>query len=201
MQMSDHFAGMPLILASGSPRRKALLEACEVPFTVVVSEADESFPSTLSVADVPEYIAGNKAKAVARLVSDESIILAADTIVVVEKEIIGKPVDEQDAKRMLRLLSGKTHLVYTGVVLIRGDQKIAFTECTEVEFYALTDQQIDYYVEKFQPLDKAGAYGIQEWIGYIGIKMISGDYYNVMGLPVSRLMLEIQKFISDNTVI
>lgn len=195
MQLSTYFAGSPLILASGSPRRKDLLAASEVPFTVLVSDADESYPAELAVEKVPEFIAVNKALAVAEKANPGSVVLAADTVVVVDNLIIGKPEDDADAVRMLHMLSGRTHYVYTGVVILQGDRVHGFTEATQVEFYPLTSEEIEYYVRKFSPFDKAGAYGIQEWIGYIGVKNIIGDYYNVMGLPISRVVRELQRFI------
>ena len=196
MQLTSYFAEFPLILASGSPRRKDLLAASEIPFTVLVSDADESYPHELAVERVPEFIAVNKALAVADKARPGSIVLAADTIVVVDKLIIGKPEDGADAVRMLNLLSGRTHQVYTGVAILQGDRIHGFTETTQVEFYPLTSEEINYYVRKFSPLDKAGAYGIQEWIGYIGVKNIIGDYYNVMGLPISRVIRELQDFLA-----
>jgi septum formation protein len=195
VQLSSYFAGSPLVLASGSPRRKDLLAAAEIPFRVQVSDADESYPAELVAEKVPEFIAVNKALAVADKAESGSVILAADTVVVVDDLIIGKPENNADAVRMLHILSGRTHQVYTGVVILQGDRIHGFTEVTQVEFYPLTEKEIEYYVSKFSPLDKAGAYGIQEWIGYIGVKNINGDYYNVMGLPISRVVRELQRFI------
>jgi septum formation protein len=195
VQLSSYFAEFPLILASGSPRRKDLLAAAEIPFNVLVSDAVESYPDQLAVERVPEFIATNKALATADRADTESVILAADTVVVIDNKIIGKPEDAADAVRMLHLLSGRTHHVYTGVVILQGDRIHGFTEITEVEFYPLSSEAIGHYVNKFSPLDKAGAYGIQEWIGYIGVKKITGDYYNVMGLPISRVVRELQDFL------
>lgn len=190
---SDSLLGFPsIILASQSPRRKQLLEWAEVPFKVLVKETDESFPDDYDVAKAAIHIARNKALAV---ISSNEItvpVLAADTIVVLENQIIGKPKDRDDAVSILMRLSGKKHQVITGVVIINGDQEIAFAETTEVHFHPITLQQIEFYVDKYQPYDKAGAYAIQEWIGVVGIKEIQGDFYNVMGLPVSRVVQALQ---------
>jgi septum formation protein len=185
-----------IILASASPRRKQLLELAEIPFEIMVSNIDESHPAELSSSQVAMHIAENKAVAVQKnLDSNESkTILAADTVVVLEKQILGKPVDRQDAIKMLSKLSGKTHRVITGVCLLLSSTKHIFAEETEVEFLSLSKEQIEYYVDHFKPYDKAGAYAIQEWIGVVGIKLIKGDFYNVMGLPVSRVVKELEKF-------
>ncbi len=176
-----------IILASQSPRRKQLLEWAEIDFDVEVSAVDETFPTTLPIKEVPVFIARNKAKAVQQKRNDNSIILAADTIVVLNNEVITKPADRNDAIRILQSLSGKKHQVITGVALLRREEEINFADITEVEFHDLTIDQIIFYVDKYNPYDKAGAYAIQEWIGVIGIKSINGDFYNVMGLPVSRV--------------
>lgn len=186
-----------IVLASRSPRRKQLLEWAEIDFDILVKETDESFPKDLAVVDVPVHIARNKARAVQqsdiyKRYESGNIIVAADTIVVLDNSIIGKPVDEDEAIRILTHLSGKTHHVITGVVMITDHKEIAFSDITEVSFHELTIEQINYYVEHYKPLDKAGAYAIQEWIGVTGIKSINGDFYNVMGLPVSRVVKELQ---------
>lgn len=179
-----------IILASQSPRRKQLLEWAEIPFDIIISETDESFSNQTPVDEIPVYIAANKAKAVQ--VMDESYkhrtILAADTIVLLDNKVIGKPGDRDEAIKTLQSLSGKIHSVITGVVILVNEKKIAFANKTEVEFHNLTDEQIIFYVDKYKPYDKAGAYAIQEWIGVVGIKNIKGDFYNVMGLPVSLVM-------------
>ncbi len=179
-----------IILASQSPRRKMLLEWAELNFIVKVKETDESYPSSLAIEEIPVHIARNKALAVKE--SDE-VIIAADTVVVLGDEVIGKPESVEDAENILRRLSGKTHHVITGVVMMKGEKELSFADITEVEFHHLTDEQIQYYIHRYQPFDKAGAYAIQEWIGVIGIKKINGDFYNVMGLPVSRVMKELQQ--------
>lgn len=182
-----------VILASQSPRRKQLLEWAEVPFEIVVKETDEHFPPGIEPEDVAVYIARNKALAVQKDTGDNKIILAADTIVVLGENIIGKPVHREDAISMLLALSGEKHRVVTGVVLLKGDQEISFADVTEVEFHTITIDEIEFYVDKYRPFDKAGAYGIQDWIGVVGIKSINGDFYNVMGLPVSRVVKTLQQ--------
>ena len=182
----------PIILASQSPRRKQLLSWAEIPFEVLVKETDEAFPADLPVLDVPVYIARNKALAVMNAVTHDRVILAADTVVVLGDEIIGKPSGRADAIRILQKLSGKMHRVVTGVVLLRGDYEYCFSDITEVTFHDLSTDQITYYVDQYQPYDKAGAYAIQEWIGVVGIAKVSGDFYNVMGLPISRLVKSLQ---------
>jgi septum formation protein len=178
----------PVILASQSPRRKQLLEWAEVEFSVVVADTDESFPETLSCAEIAIHIAKNKALAVLEKIDGGSTIIAADTIVVCENKIIGKPKDREDAINIISQLSGKTHEVITGVYIHKPDQVIAFSDMTKVSFYELTQAQIEFYVDKYKPYDKAGAYAIQEWIGVVGISSIVGDFYNVMGLPVSKVI-------------
>lgn len=177
-----------IVLASQSPRRKQLLEWAEIAFDVIVKETDELYPSDLPTREVPVYIARNKAMAVKQELSHERIIVAADTIVVLDNQIIGKPKNVPDAIATLTALSGQKHSVITGVVIINGEQEIAFSDVTEVYFYHLTREQIVFYVNKYQPFDKAGSYAIQEWIGVVGIQSIHGDFYNVMGLPVSRVV-------------
>ncbi len=194
----------PVILASQSPRRRQLLEWAEVPFEVVVSDADESYPPDLSPEEVAVYIAHRKALAVQDKVSEGPlagrVIVAADTIVVLGNRIIGKPANREDALQILRQLSGQTHRVITGVVLLGEQREVRFADTTEVGFYPLTDEQILFYTDKYQPYDKAGAYAIQEWIGVVGIRFINGDFYNVMGLPVSRVYHHLQEFYPANAV-
>lgn len=188
-----------IVLASQSPRRKQLLEWAEVDFDILVQSTDERFPAGLPVADVPVYIARNKALAVQqseayrRYENNNAIILAADTVVVLGNDIIGKPEDRENAIEILTRLSGQKHEVITGVVIRNGEQEIAFADITAVWFHTLTPEQIVFYVDKYEPYDKAGAYAIQEWIGVIGIKSIQGDFYNVMGLPVSRVVQELNR--------
>jgi len=182
------------ILASQSPRRKQLLAWADIAFDIIVSAAEEDFPSDMDVQEVPVYIAQKKAIAVQQKIKDEfpihqgKWIIAADTIVVLENEIIGKPMDRADAITILQKLSGKTHRVITGVYLVNDTETRYFSETTLVHFHPITLSQIEYYVDQYQPFDKAGAYGIQDWIGVVGIRGIEGDFYNVMGLPVSKLL-------------
>ena len=183
-----------IILASKSPRRRQLLEWAEIPFDVMVKDTDEMYPAFLPIEDVPVYIAKNKALAVKAELSHDRLILAADTIVVLKDKVIGKPASMEDAVNTLKELSGQTHQVITGVVIVKEETEIAFADITEVEFHTLPDQQIEYYVEHYQPFDKAGAYAIQEWIGVVGIKRVEGDFYNVMGLPVSRVVKALKQF-------
>ena len=177
-----------IILASQSPRRKQLLEWAEIPFEIIIQSTDESYPANLSVEEIAIYIARNKALAVLEATQATIPVLAADTIVVLNNEVIGKPVNRADAIAILNKLSGQQHMVITGVVIRHVEKEIAFADATEVEFHPLTLEQIEFYVDKYQPYDKAGAYAIQEWIGVIGIKSVKGDFYNVMGLPVSRVV-------------
>ena len=177
-----------IILASQSPRRKQLLEWAEIPFEIIIQSTDESYPPNLSVEEIAIYIARNKALAVLEATQATIPVLAADTIVVLNNEVIGKPVNRADAIAILNKLSGQQHMVITGVVIRHVEKEIAFADATEVEFHPLTLEQIEFYVDKYQPYDKAGAYAIQEWIGVIGIKSVKGDFYNVMGLPVSRVV-------------
>jgi septum formation protein len=180
-----------IILASGSPRRKMLLEWAEVPFEVIVSDTDESFSPSLTPTEVAISIAQKKNQAVKDLLHEnlsDTIIISADTIVVLENEIIGKPVDQKNAISIIQKLSGKKHEVITAVN-IRDDQKdIHFFDVTAVVFHELSLEQITHYVDQYKPYDKAGAYAIQEWIGVVGIHSIHGDFYNVMGLPVSKVL-------------
>ena len=181
-----------IILASQSPRRKQLLEWAEIPFEIIVKETDEHFPPGIAPEEVAVYIARNKALAVQEIAADKTV-LAADTIVVLGDHIIGKPVHREDAVSMLLALSGEKHRVVTGVVIRKGEVEISFADVTEVEFHSISEQEIEFYVDKYKPYDKAGAYAIQEWIGVVGIKSIHGDFYNVMGLPVSRVVRELHR--------
>jgi septum formation protein len=180
-----------IILASQSPRRKQLLEWAEIEFDVIIAATDESYPQNLTPEEIAIYIAQQKAEAVYTQAPGKTII-AADTIVVWQNEIFGKPKDREDAINTLQKLSGNKHEVITGVFLKKGEHTISFSDVTTVVFHQLTSGQLEYYVEKYQPYDKAGAYAIQEWIGVVGIKSIQGDFYNVMGLPVSRVVQALQ---------
>jgi septum formation protein len=191
--------GPRIILASQSPRRKQLLEWAEIPFEILVQSTAETYPPNMAVPDVPIHIAREKAIAVKQknesLNHADTIIIAADTVVVLGDDIIGKPKDREDALDILARLSGNKHQVITGVVILKGQQEIAFADITDVWFHPLTSEQIAFYVDKYQPYDKAGAYAIQEWIGVVGIKSIQGDFYNVMGLPVSRVVAALEKVV------
>lgn len=182
-----------IILASQSPRRKQLLEWAEIPFDIIVKSTNEDYPPGLKPEEVAIYIAQQKADAIQQELSNNQTILAADTIVVLGENIIGKPVHREEAVSILFALSGEKHKVITGVVIRKGDIEISFADVTEVEFHKLSLEQIEFYVDKYKPYDKAGAYAIQEWIGVVGIKSINGDFYNVMGLPVSRVVTELKR--------
>lgn len=179
-----------IILSSNSPRRKELLAGLDIPFEVkVLSGIDESYPEGLSVEEIPQYIAMEKAAAYD--IAEDEIVITADTVVVLGDAILGKPVDESDAKNMLRALSGNTHRVVTGVCITSANKQRKFSVVSEVTFKVLSDTEIDYYVNRYRPFDKAGAYGIQEWIGYVGVTSLKGSYFNVMGLPVQRIYEEL----------
>lgn len=184
-----------IILASASPRRKQLLEWADISFEIIVVETDESYSNTLSEQDIAIHIATNKAIAVKETLNknENNLIIAADTIVVLNNEIIGKPSNREEAISILTKLSGQTHQVITGVCILSAEKTIKFSETTEVEFHPINLSGITYYVDHYKPYDKAGAYAIQEWIGVTAVKSITGDFYNVMGLPVSRVVMEIEK--------
>ena len=183
-----------VVLASGSPRRKQLLEWAEVNFEVIVSNTPETYPPGMATAEIPVHIARNKAAAVRPLVSPGRIVIAADTVVVLGGEIIGKPRDRDDAIAILSRLAGRQHEVITGVVLLKDGEEQAFADRTLVWFHPLNAEEIRGYVDRYEPYDKAGAYAIQEWIGVVGIRMIEGDFYNVMGLPVSRVARALRRW-------
>ena len=189
----------PFILASQSPRRQMLLTWADLAFEVIVSDSDETYPATMDLNEVPVYIAKHKAQAVCEKIilsypqHLNKNIVAADTIVVLAGNVLGKPANKQEAIASLTALSGKTHQVITGVVLLCQGKEYSFSETTLVTFNNLTLEQIEYYVENYKPYDKAGGYAIQEWIGVVGIQSIEGDFYNVMGLPVSKLLQKIKQ--------
>ncbi len=184
-----------VLLASKSPRRRELLQQLRVPFHVVtLGGIDESYPDTVPLIDVPQFVSEKKADAFQNIIKDNELVITADTMVVCEDRILGKPKDSAEAREMLRLLSGKTHKVSTGVTVTTKDRRTSFTTVTDVTFSTITDEEINYYVENFQPFDKAGAYGIQEWIGAVAVSKIDGSYHNVMGLPVHRLYQELKLF-------
>ncbi|MBQ9294106.1 MAG: septum formation protein Maf [Bacteroidaceae bacterium] len=183
---------MKIILASNSPRRKELLAGLGFEFEVrTLKGLDESYPEGLSMEEIPQYI--SRKKAAAYTLNPDELLITADTIVYLDGEVLGKPADEAEAKQMLRKLSGKTHQVVTGVTLSTTEMQHSFASVSQVTFAQLSEAEIDHYVTHYRPLDKAGAYGIQEWIGYIGVTRIEGSYFNVMGLPVQRLYSEMKK--------
>ncbi len=185
-----------IILASASPRRKQLLEWADISFEIIVADTDESYSDSLSKEAIAIHIASNKALAVKEKIASQknAIIIAADTIVVLNKEVIGKPANREEAIAILLKLSGQTHHVITGVCILSAEKFCNFSEITEVEFHPISLAQIEYYVDHYKPYDKAGAYAIQEWIGVTAVKSIKGDFYNVMGLPVSRVVKELNQF-------
>ena len=189
--------GYKLVLASNSPRRKELLGGLGLDFeTRVMSGIDESYPEGLPVGQIPLYISRRKAEAYMNTLGQDELLITADTIVAVDSGILGKPADRADAVRMLRLLSGREHQVVTGVSFTTKKRQHSFSVSTDVWFASLSDEQIFYYVDNYRPFDKAGAYGIQEWIGYVGVERIDGSYFNVVGLPVQRLYSELLQFVS-----
>ena len=184
-----------IILASNSPRRKELLAGLDLDFEVrIIKDIDESYPNDLPTKQIAEYISKKKAAAYLATMAEDELVITADTIVVLGREVLGKPKDEADACRMLHELSGKTHQVITGVTLTTRDKQVSFSVETDVTFKVFTEEEIDYYVKRYQPMDKAGAYGIQEWIGYIGVTALNGSYFNVMGLPVQRIYEALKGF-------
>ena len=184
-----------IILASNSPRRKELLAGIDVNFDVrVIRDIDESYPASLPTKDIAEYISRKKATVYRQQMASDELIITADTIVVLDSDVMGKPHDEADASRMLHELSGRTHQVITGVTLTTIDRQRSFSVETDVTFKSLTDEEINYYIQHYKPFDKAGAYGIQEWIGHIGVTALKGSYFNVMGLPVQRIYEALRQF-------
>lgn len=191
--MLDNLKKYRIILASASPRRRELLAGLDVDFEVrTLPDVDESFPADLQGGDIPLYISRKKADAYRPCMAADELVITADTIVWLGDVALGKPVDEEDARRMLRNMSGKTHSVFTGVTITTKETQRSFVAQSDVTFAALSDDEIDYYITKYKPMDKAGSYGAQEWIGYIGMSNIVGSYFNVMGLPVQRLYNELK---------
>ena len=192
--MLDNLNGYKIILASASPRRRELMSGLDVSFEVrTLPDVDESFPTELQGGDIPLYISRKKADAYRSSMAADELVITADTIVWLEGKALGKPVDADDARRMLRNMSGKTHQVFTGVTITTASVQSSFAACSNVTFAVLTDDEIEHYVTKYKPMDKAGAYGAQEWIGYVGMENIEGSYFNVMGLPVQRLYNELKQ--------
>lgn len=192
--MLDNLEKYKVILASGSPRRRELMAGLGVNYEVrILPDVDESYPDTLQGEEIPLYIAKEKADAYIPMMQPNKLIITADTIVWLDGKVLGKPRDREDALQMLRTMSGRTHEVFTGVCITTTDWQRSFTAQTEVRFATLSEDEIIYYVDNFKPMDKAGAYGVQEWIGFIGVENISGSYYNIMGLPVQKLYRELLK--------
>lgn len=192
--MLDNLKKFNIVLASNSPRRKELMSGLGVDYVVkTLPDVDESYPDTLQGEEIPAYISREKAEAYQSMIEPDELLITADTIVWMNGEVLGKPKDGEDAIRMLRKLSGASHQVITGVCLTTKGWQNSFTVTTDVTFAVLSEEEIVYYVDKYSPMDKAGAYGVQEWIGFIGVESISGSYYNVMGLPVQKLYRELIK--------
>lgn len=192
--MLDNLKKFNIVLASNSPRRKELMSGLGVDYVVkTLPDVDESYPDTLQGEEIPAYISREKAEAYQSMIEPDELLVTADTIVWMNGEVLGKPKDREDAIRMLRKLSGASHQVITGVCLTTKGWQNSFTVTTDVTFAVLSEEEIVYYVDKYSPMDKAGAYGVQEWIGFIGVESISGSYYNVMGLPVQKLYRELIK--------
>lgn len=194
MKLLQNLDNYKIILASQSPRRQELLHGLHLQFEVEIIDVDEDFPSQIVGVDIPMYIAEKKANAYKNQMEENTLLITADTIVWHEGKVLGKPVDEIDAKRMLQMLSGKTHQVITGVCISTLKRRKTFHVISEVRFAKLTEGEIDYYLKNFNPYDKAGSYGVQEWIGYVGVEHINGSYFNVMGLPVQRLYHELKRW-------
>ena len=192
--MLDNLKKFNIVLASNSPRRKELMSGLGVDYVVkTLPDVDESYPDTLQGEEIPAYISREKAEAYQSMIEPDELLITADTIVWMNGEVLGKPKDREDAIRMLRKLSGASHQVITGGCLTTKGWQNSFTVTTDVTFAVLSEEEIVYYVDKYSPMDKAGAYGVQEWIGFIGVESISGSYYNVMGLPVQKLYRELIK--------
>lgn len=192
--MLENLNKYKVILASNSPRRKELLSGLGVDYEVkTLPDVDESYPDGLSGDEIAKHIARGKAEAYRSLIQADELVITADTIVWLDGTVMGKPKDEEEAKDMLMRLSGKTHQVITGVCLTTASMQKTFATVTDVTFATLTDEEVDYYVTRYQPMDKAGSYGVQEWIGFVGVENLSGSYFNVMGLPIQRLYTELKK--------
>lgn len=183
-----------IILGSKSPRRQELLAGLDIPFTTKTKETDESFSKDMDIRDVAEYLAIKKANAFDSELESNDLLITSDTTVCLKDQILNKAQNKAEAIAMLKSLSDQTHEVITGVCIKTSEKTISFSETTKVYFKQLDDEEIEYYVDNYQPFDKAGAYGIQEWIGYIGVKKIEGDYYNVMGLPLFKLFKQLESF-------
>ncbi|MBP6260184.1 MAG: septum formation protein Maf [Paludibacter sp.] len=194
MNLLQNIEKYKIILASQSPRRIELLGGLNIKFEVMVLDVNEDFPAQMVGVDIPMYLAEKKANAYKHIMDEHTMIITADTIVWHEGKVLGKPVDETDARRMLRALSGKTHQVITGVCISTLQRRKVFHVISDVRFARLAEVEIEYYLQNFKPYDKAGSYGVQEWIGFVGVEHINGSYFNVMGLPVQRLYNELKRW-------
>ncbi len=196
--LKNRLKGHRLILASNSPRRRQLLGDCGLDFTLAQKyEVEEVYPADMVAEQVPEYLAGLKSDGYPESLAESDVLITADTVVILGDRILGKPADRDEAVEMIRALSGKSHTVVTGVVLRSADARQSFSAHSKVTFRELRDEEIEYYVDTYSPLDKAGAYGIQEWIGYVAVEHIEGSFYNVIGLPVQRLYVELENFLTN----
>lgn len=194
MNLLQNIEKYKIILASQSPRRIELLGGLNIKFEVMVLDVNEDFPAQMVGVDIPMFLAEKKANAYKHIMDENTMIITADTIVWHEGKVLGKPVDETDARRMLRALSGKTHQVITGVCISTLQRRKVFHVISDVRFARLAEAEIEYYLQNFKPYDKAGSYGVQEWIGFVGVEHINGSYFNVMGLPVQRLYNELKRW-------
>lgn len=193
--MLNHTTPINIILGSQSPRRRELMTGLDIPFSSVTIDADESYPADLKAGDIPMYIARAKARAYMSELKENDLLITSDTIVWLNGEMLGKPQDEADAKAMLARLSGQTHEVYTAVCFVDKNGELeTWVDCTKVTFNILSEEDINYYVTKYHPLDKAGAYGVQEWIGYVGVTRMEGSYFNVMGFPICHVYERLKKY-------
>ena len=194
--MLNHTEPLHIILGSQSPRRRELMAGLDIPFSCVTIDADESYPADLKAGDIPMYISRAKARAYLDELQDNDLLITSDTIVWLHDEMLGKPQDEAEAKAMLARLSGQTHEVYTAVCFADKNGELeTWVDCTKVTFNTLSEEDIDYYVSKYRPLDKAGAYGVQEWIGYVGVTRMEGSYFNVMGFPICHVYERLKKYL------
>ena len=194
--MLNHTEPLHIILGSQSPRRRELMAGLDIPFSCVTIDANESYPAELKAGDIPMYISRAKARAYVSELQDNDLLITSDTIVWLNGEMLGKPQDVEEAKAMLARLSGQTHEVYTAVCFAdRNGELETWVDCTKVTFNNLSEEDIDYYVSKYRPLDKAGAYGVQEWIGYVGVTRMEGSYFNVMGFPICHVYERLKKYL------
>lgn len=192
--MLENLQKYRIVLGSASPRRAELLKGLDIPFEIITMDVEETYPPSMIGVGIPMFLAEKKANAFKEMMTDDMMLITADTIVFLEGKVLGKPVDYADAKRILQKLSGKTHQVITGVCISTTKRRRVFHTSSEVRFAHLNEVEIEYYLENYKPYDKAGSYGVQEWIGYVGVENINGSYYNVMGLPIQRLYNELKRW-------